>query len=136
MDQQAPSDLPVFNWGDFYQSRRLLPESETANITSLLSTRSYLLPESFTSPNAQNSKPSSLSPGDLALELASSSNQTNTNQTTTTKPMTPRPQKRQRCGPKEASPAKGDRGASRAVSDSKGNPEEVRVRFVAECSPA
>lgn len=124
MDRQASSDLPVFNWGDFYQTRRLLPESEAANITSLLSARSYLLPGSYTSPNAQSSMPSSLSPGGLGLELASSSNQTNTNQTTPTKPMAPRP------GPKtKAGPAKDDRGAPRAVSDGKENPEQVRVRL-------
>jgi hypothetical protein len=129
MDRQAPSDLPVFNWGDFYQSHQLLLEPETTNITSLLSARSFLLPESYASPNAQSSTPSSLSPGDLALELESSSNQTNTNQTTPSKAITQRPQKRQRRSPKKTGPAKDNHRAPWAVSDRKENPEEVRVCF-------
>ncbi|BCS27932.1 bZIP transcription factor [Aspergillus puulaauensis] len=127
MDQLVQSDLPVFNWGDFtdfHQSPPLLPESGTSEVTSVLSARSYLLPESHNPQNAQSSTPS---PGrsDLALELASSFNRTDTNQTPLSKPMKPRPQKRQRGGSKKAAPAK-DRGAPRGAGESKENPEERR----------
>lgn len=130
MDQQAQSDLPVFNWGDFtdfHQSPPLLPESGTSEVPSVLSARSYLLPESHNPQNAQGSAPSP-SRSDLALELASSSNRTDTNQTPLSKTMAPRPQKRQRGGSKKAAPAK-DRRAPRGAGESKENPEEVRRAF-------
>ncbi|KAJ5492683.1 hypothetical protein N7539_001429, partial [Penicillium diatomitis] len=135
MDQQVPlplsSDLPLFNWEDFRRStslpehsRPLLQESARADITSLLSARSYPLPESFNSQNAQSGTPSP-SPSDFALELASPLSRTNTNQTPVSKPTTPRPQKRQRRGPQKAAPAK-DCGAPQGVSNSKDNTEERR----------
>jgi hypothetical protein len=136
MDQQVPlrlaSDLPLFNWEDFHQStslpessRPLLQESATSDINSLLSACSYPLPESYNSQNAQSSTPSP-NPGDFALELASYLNRTNTNQTPFSEPTTPRPQKRQRRGPKDAAPAK-NRGAPQEVGDSKENPGEARM---------
>lgn len=105
--EQAQSDLPAFNWGDFtdfHQSPPLLPESGTSEVTSVLSARSYLLPESHIPQNAQSSAPSP------------------------SRAMTPRPQKRQRGGSKKAAPAK-DRGAPRGAGESKENPEEVRRAF-------
>ncbi|KAJ5112739.1 hypothetical protein N7532_000784, partial [Penicillium argentinense] len=135
MGQQAPirlaSDLPLFNWEEFRQStslpessRPLLQESATSDINSLLSACSYPLPESYNSQNAQRSTPSP-NPGDFALEPASYLNRTNTNQTPVSEPTTPRPQKRQRHGPKKAAPAK-NRGAPQEVGDGKENPGERR----------
>ncbi|CEL03940.1 hypothetical protein ASPCAL05076 [Aspergillus calidoustus] len=124
MDTYVPRELPVFNWGDFQQSPPSLPDSMTSDITSLLSVRSYLPPEAYTSQNAPSSTPSP-SPGILALELASSWNQTNISQTPLSKPMPQRPQKRQRCGSKKTSSAKGP-GAPREVGESNENPAERR----------
>ena len=134
MDQQVAlrlsSDLPLFNWDDFNRRESLsepsglLPqESVTSDITSLLSARSYPLPESYNPHNAQSSTPSP-SPGDFALEIASYFNRTNTIQTPPSKPTTPRPHKRQRRGPKKAASVK-DHGAPQQVGDSKEDPEEV-----------
>lgn len=135
MGQQVPlrlsSDLPPFNWEDFNQNTSLsesghplFRESATSDINSLLSARSYPLPESYSSQNAQHSTPSP-SPGDFALELASYLNPTNTNKTPLSQPTTPRPQKRQRRGPQKAAPSAKNRGAPREDGDSNENPEEV-----------
>lgn len=135
MDQQLPvrlsSDLPLFNWDDFRESASssepsypLLQESATSDINSLLSACSYPLPESYNSQNAQNSTPSG-SVGDLAFEPASYLKPTNINQAQISKPTTPRPQKRQRRGPKKAAPSAKNRGAPREDGDSNENPEEV-----------
>lgn len=136
MDQQLPvrlsSDLPLFNWDEFHESissseptSPLLHESAAYDINSLLSARSYPLPNSHNTPNAQNS---TLSPshGDLALELASYSNPTNTNQTPLPKQTAPGPQKRQRGGSKKAAPLGKNRGASRDDGGRNESPEEVR----------
>lgn len=136
MGQQVPprlySDLHLFNWDDFHQStslsepsRPLLQDLATPDITSLLSPRSYPPPEPCNSQSAQSSTLSS-SPGDLALELACCVNRTNTNKTSLSKPTTPRPQKRQRRGPKEAASSAKNRGPPREVGEGKENPEEVR----------
>lgn len=135
MDQQLPvrlsNDLSLFNWNDFHErasspepSYPLLQESATSDINSLLSARSYPLPESHNSQNAQNSTPSASSV-DLPFELASYLNPTNTNQARISKPTTPRRQKRQRRGPKEAAPSAKNREAPREDGDSNENPEEV-----------
>ncbi|KAJ5975740.1 hypothetical protein N7481_009447 [Penicillium waksmanii] len=139
MDQQVPlpiaSDLPIFNWEDFHpstslseSSHPLLQESATSDINSLLSACSYPLPESYKSRNAQSNTPSPNS-DDFAPELAFDLNRTNTNQTHGSKPTTPRPQKRQRDGPKKATPAKSC-GASQAAGDSEENPGERRRKQI------
>lgn len=136
MDQQFPlqlsGDLPVFSWEDFRQStllstqsRTLLQESASSNITSLLSARSYPLPESYNSRTAQNNKqlPSS---GGVSSEPRPYPDRTNTNQRTISKTTTPRPQKRRRREPKKAAPLAKKYGAPREVVDSNEDPEEVR----------
>lgn len=136
MDQQVPlplaSDLPLFNWEDFRQSTSLpesghplLQESATSDINSLLSACSYPLSESYDSRNAQSNTPSPNS-DDSALELAFYLNRTNTNQIPGSKSTTPRPQKRQRDGPKKATPANNYR-TPQAVGDSEENPGQVRM---------
>ncbi|KAL5044239.1 hypothetical protein BDW71DRAFT_199110 [Aspergillus fruticulosus] len=112
MDRQVPSDLPP------------PVVTVTSDITSLLSVRSYVLPEPYNPQNAPIGMPSP-SPGNVALEPASSCNRTNINQTPLSKPMPLRPQKRQRCGPKKASSAKGLE-APREVGESKETPAERR----------
>ncbi|GFF54001.1 hypothetical protein IFM46972_09916 [Aspergillus udagawae] len=136
MDQQLPvrlsSDLPPFNWDEFRESTSsseptdpLLHESATSDINSLLSARSYSLPKSHNTQNAQNSTPSP-SHGDLALELASYLNPTNTNQTPLPKPTALGPQKRQRRGSKKAAPSGKNRGAPRDDGGRNESPEERR----------
>ncbi|KAL6229252.1 hypothetical protein BDW75DRAFT_225397 [Aspergillus navahoensis] len=136
MDQQLPvrlsSDLPLFNWDNFRESTSssepsypLLQEPATSDINSLLSARSYHLPNSYNLQNAPNSTPSP-SPGDLALELASYLNPTNTNQITASKPTTPQPQKRQRRRPEKATPPAKNRGAPRDDGGRNESPQERR----------
>ncbi|KAJ5548844.1 hypothetical protein N7513_006078 [Penicillium frequentans] len=135
MDQQLPlrlsSDPPLFNWDDFRPkntsskpSRPLSQEFENSDITSLLSARSYPLPESYKSQHAPSRAPSP-SPGDFALGLGPNFTRTNTDQTPLSQLTTLRPQKRQRHGPRKAISAKG-RGGPRDVDDSKENTEERR----------
>ncbi|OKO89964.1 hypothetical protein PENSUB_13546 [Penicillium subrubescens] len=136
MDQQLQvrlsSDLPPFNWDEFYESRSSseltypsLHESATSDINSLLSARSYPLPNSHNTRNAQYNTPSP-SHGDLALKLASSLNPTNTNQTPLPKPTAPGPQKRKQRGSKNTTPSGENRGAPRDDGGRNGSPEEVR----------
>jgi hypothetical protein len=136
MDQQLPvqlpSDLPPFNWDEFHESTSsseptypLLHESATSDIISLLSARSYFLPKSHNTQNAQNSTPSP-SHGVLALGLASHLNPTNTNQTPLPKPTAPAPQKRQRRGSRKAAPSGKNRGAPQDDGGRNESPEEVR----------
>ncbi|KAJ5662898.1 hypothetical protein N7507_003629 [Penicillium longicatenatum] len=135
MDQQVSprlaSDLSLFNWVDSNQSTSLLEfsrplsqESATSDINLLLSACSYPLPEPNNSQNAQINTPS-LNSGDTTFELASNLNWTNTNRTSVSKPTTPRPQKRQRHGPKKTAPAK-NRTTPQEVDDSKESPRERR----------
>lgn len=134
MDQQLPlrssSDPPVFHWDDFQPRNSLSKpgplsqEFVNSDITSLLSAHSYPLPESYKSGNAQSRAPSPRH-GDFALELSSYFNRTNTNQASHSQLTTPRPQKRQRHGPKKAVSTK-DRGGPRDVGDSQEITEEVR----------
>lgn len=136
MDQQLPvrlsSDLPPFNWDEYHESTSLseptyplLHESATSHINSLLSARSYPLPKSHNTQDAQNSTPSP-SHGDVALELASYLNPTNTNQTPLPKPTAPGPQKRQRRGSKKAAPSGKNHGAPQDDGGRNESPEEVR----------
>lgn len=136
MDQQLPvrlsSDQPPSNWDELHESTSsseptylLLHESATSDIKSLLSARFYPLPNSHNTRNAQNRTPSP-SHGDLALELASFLNPTNTNQTPLAKPKAPGPQKRQRRGSKKAAPSEKNRGAPQDDGGSNESHEEVR----------
>ncbi|CEJ55190.1 hypothetical protein PMG11_01459 [Penicillium brasilianum] len=139
MDQQLPvqlsSDLPLlppFDWQELYESTTssepthpLLPEFATSDINSLLSARSYPLPNSHNTRNAQNKTPSP-SHGDLALELAPYSHPTNTNQAPIPKATAPGPQKRQRLGSKKAAPSGKVRGAPGDKGGRNESPEERR----------
>ncbi|KAL2838987.1 hypothetical protein BJY01DRAFT_219561 [Aspergillus pseudoustus] len=124
MDSPLPSDTPLFSWGDFHPNPPVLPESETSEITSLLSARSYLLPEPYSSQNEQSSLPAP-SPGDLRLDLASSGNLPNTIPSPLYRLMTPRLQENQRRERKKAASRK-DLQVRRKDGYSKENPEERR----------
>jgi hypothetical protein len=136
MDQQLPvglsSDLPPFNWDEFRESKSsseptspLLHESAASDINSLLSARSYPLPNAHNTQNAQNSTLFS-SHGDLPLGFAPYLNPTNTNQIPLPKPTAPGPQKRQRRGSKKAAPSGKNREAPQDEGGRNESHEEVR----------
>ena len=99
--------LPISGWGGFHQTGPV-----PSNINSLLSTRSYLLPESY------NSNDHSTSSLDTALRVASSNR---TENQSLSEPITSRPRKSQRRGLK-AAPAKD----CRAQVGDRENYKEVR----------
>lgn len=137
MDQQLPvrlsgDDLPLFSWEDFRpstflstQSRPLLQEPATSNITSLLSARSYPLPEFYNSRTAQSEEQLTIS-DDVLSEPRPYPNRTNTNQSTLSKTTTPGPQKRRRRELKKAAPLAKKYGAPQGIVDNNEDPEEVR----------
>ncbi|KAJ5936405.1 hypothetical protein N7454_005040 [Penicillium verhagenii] len=131
MDQQLPlqvsDDLPLSNRADIHQkpalstqSRPLLQESVNSNITSLLSARSYPLPESYMPQAGQSNRQIPIT-ANRPQGSRTTSTRTNTNQTTI-----PEPQKRRRRQPKKSAPSAKNFAAVRDGFSDQGNSEERR----------
>ncbi|KAJ5915382.1 hypothetical protein N7466_011315 [Penicillium verhagenii] len=135
MDQQLPlqmsDDLPLSNRADIHQRpalstqshprpRPLLQESVNYNITSLLSARSYPLPESF-KPRAGQSDRQLPITGNKPQGSRTTSTRTNTDQTTTSEP-----QKRRRRQPRKSAPSAKNFAAVRDDFSDQENFEERR----------